>query len=143
MEENNILDPLNDCHLAALHHVFLSVINEKLELWQKAWARHSGVPKLLVCTTRSTPLQLWLTGQNNNAVGLESILISSWDTYGVEGLLDVNEDQPGGRRPVFLPLELTLNETCQAELNSKVWTKSNHGIDDYIKALDTIQRYNI
>ena len=40
MEENNILDPLNDFHLAALHHVFLSVINEKLELWRKAWARH-------------------------------------------------------------------------------------------------------
>ena len=137
MEENNILDPLNDCHLTALHHVFLSVINEKLEVWRKAWARHR------MRTTRSTPMQLWLTGQNNNAVGLDSIPTSSWDTYGVEGLLDINEDQPEGGRPMFPPLVLTLNETCQAELNSQEWTKSNHGIDDYIKALNTIQRYEI
>ena len=34
MEDEGILDPLNDFHVAALHYVFLSKINEKLQLWR-------------------------------------------------------------------------------------------------------------
>ena len=37
MEEEEILDPLNDVHIAVLHHVFLSKIQEKLYMWNKAW----------------------------------------------------------------------------------------------------------
>ena len=40
MEEEDILDPLNESHLAALHYVFLPLVNEKLNLWKTAWAHH-------------------------------------------------------------------------------------------------------
>ncbi|CAB4006103.1 Gastrula zinc finger, partial [Paramuricea clavata] len=40
MEEEDILDPLNELHLAALHHVFVPLINEKLTVWKIAWAHH-------------------------------------------------------------------------------------------------------
>ena len=32
MEQQNILDPLNDSHIASLHYTFLSKINEKLDI---------------------------------------------------------------------------------------------------------------
>ena len=40
MEDEGILDPLNDMHIAALHHVFLAKINDKLKLWMDAWSDH-------------------------------------------------------------------------------------------------------
>ena len=35
MEDKCISDPFNDLHIAAIHHVYLPKINEKLELWRK------------------------------------------------------------------------------------------------------------
>ena len=135
MEEEDILDPLNELHLAALHHVFVSLINEKLTVWKIAWAHHR------MRTTRSTPAQLWLTGQVNNPVGLEAIPTPIEDP---DGELDEgNEEQSDGDRPVVLPLLSGLPEDCCTELNSQTWTKSNHGIDDYVKALDIIRRHDV
>ena len=51
------MDPLNLICIAALHHVFLPRINKKLELWMTAWANHK------MCTTRTSPLHLWLSSQ--------------------------------------------------------------------------------
>ena len=69
MEEEHILDPLNELHLAALHHIFVALINEKLGVWKTAWSHHR------MRTTRSTPAQLWLTGQVNNPVGLDAAVV--------------------------------------------------------------------
>ena len=55
MEEEGILDPL-----AALHVVFVPLVNTKLSIWQSAWAHHQ------IRTVRATPAQLWLSGQINN-----------------------------------------------------------------------------
>jgi len=51
MEENEILDPLSDLDIAALHFVFLPLINEKLNTWHHAWSRHR------VRTIRSSPIR--------------------------------------------------------------------------------------
>ncbi|KAK3582128.1 hypothetical protein CHS0354_017239 [Potamilus streckersoni] len=40
MEDEGILDPLNDIHIAALHSTFLPKINDKLDIWKEAWVRH-------------------------------------------------------------------------------------------------------
>ena len=40
LEDQNFLDPINDKHIAALHHVFMNEINNKLKLWQRAWSYH-------------------------------------------------------------------------------------------------------
>ncbi|KAH3710299.1 hypothetical protein DPMN_069774 [Dreissena polymorpha] len=40
MEEESILDPLDERHIYALHFVFLSNINHKLDTWNEAWANH-------------------------------------------------------------------------------------------------------
>ena len=38
--EDEGLDPLNEIHLAALHHIYLPLINEKLKVWSRARSRH-------------------------------------------------------------------------------------------------------
>ena len=53
-------------------------------------------------TTRLTPAQLWLSGQVNNPVGLEATLTPIEDPDGE--LIEGNEEQSDGDRPVFLPL---------------------------------------
>lgn len=133
MEEEDILDPLNESHLAALNYVFLPLVNEKLNLWKTAWAHHR------IRTTGSTPAQLWLTGQINNPVGLDSTLLPVQDPCDLSG----NEEQSEGERPVFPPLLPALTEGCLNDLNSETWTASNHGIDGYLKALDIIRRHEI
>ena len=109
MEDKQILDPLSDIHLAALHFVYLPKINEKLRTWQKAWSRHR------IRTVRSSPFRLWLAGQIQDPVGPE---VSTLDlnNYGVEGIVN---DDPDNRdcRPVFCSLATeTDDEQCKTEL---------------------------
>ena len=85
MEDKGILDPFNDLHIAALHHVYLPKINEKLELWRNAWSRHR------VRTMKSSPLRVWVAVQLQNPVGIESD-IANVEHYGVEGILHEERD---------------------------------------------------
>jgi hypothetical protein len=54
-----------------------------------------------------------------------------------------NEEQLQGDRPVFFALLPGLPDVCLNELDSQTWSAANHGIDDYVKALDIIRRHNI
>ena len=53
MEENAILDFFNEIDLAALHYVYIPLINEKLDAWHHAWSKHR------ICTVKSSLLRLW------------------------------------------------------------------------------------
>ena len=37
MEDEGLLDPPNEIHLVALHHIYLPLINEKLKVWIREW----------------------------------------------------------------------------------------------------------
>lgn len=139
MEEEDILDILNESHLMALHFVFIPLVNKKLNLWHAAWAHHR------MRTTRSTPAQMWLTGQLNNPMGLDStpIPVQDRDDDSDDDPDNGNEEQLQGDRPVFLALLPGLPDACLNELDSQTWSAANHGIDDYVKALDIIRRHNI
>ena len=90
MEECGVLDPLNDNHIAALHFVYLSKINEKIIIWNNAWANHR------MRTTKTSPLKLWVSGQMQNPLGIE-LSNDELEFYGVEG----NIVGPGDTRPMF------------------------------------------
>ena len=99
MEEQGILGLLNHLHIAALHHVFLPRINEKLELWRNAWAKHR------IKTVRSCPLRLWTARHLQNPVGTD---VSSCDLeyYDVAGVMQdessVMVDQYLFSQPTYL-----------------------------------------
>ena len=81
MEDQGILDPLNNIDIAALHHVYLLGVNEKLALWRNAWSRHRAR------TIRSSPLRLWVARQLQNAVGIGPDVSVDIEYYSVEGVL--------------------------------------------------------
>ena len=131
MEDNQILDPLSDVHLAALHFIYLPTINEKLKIWQNAWSRHR------IRTIRSSPLRLWLAGQMQDPG--PDVTMLDLNNYGVEGI--VTDDEVRDNRPVFCPLVIEIDEPCKTELYSKTYTSFNHGIEDFQTAAEVTQRY--
>ena len=80
MEQELILDPLNGCNLAALHFVFIPLINEKLDVWRHAWSKHR------LRTAKSSPVRLWVSRQMNCLVE-NYILPSELEMYDVEGVI--------------------------------------------------------
>ncbi|KAJ7380779.1 hypothetical protein OS493_007159 [Desmophyllum pertusum] len=133
MEDEGILDHLNDLHLAALHHVYLSKIQEKLDIWNRAWSQHR------MRTTRSSPIRMWVAGQLQNPVGIE-LRGEAIPSSGVEGFID-DEAEDGSGRPIFDPPSFQLSDNCREQLSIEIpatWISPNFGIDLYLKALDII-----
>lgn len=131
MEDIGILDVLNKDHIFALHHVFLNKINEKLQLWRKAWGSHR------IRTVNSSPVRLFAAGMINNPVDLP---VGDLEGYGVEGTVN-NEDDNEDTRPVFNAPLVTVNQRHQDQLNLRCpadWSSENHGLDIYRRAIEII-----
>ena len=134
LEDQNLLDPLNYQHVAALHHAYLSEINRKLQTWRKAWANHR------MRTARSSPLRLWIAGQVQNPVGL-NLSVDKGQEYGVEGVVDPSEDLEEIGRPIFSPPLLELSDNCKLELDYIEPSTTNYRIENYLLALEIIKRH--
>jgi hypothetical protein len=135
LEDENLLDPLNINHIAALHHTYLHEINNKLQIWQRAWANHR------MRTIKTSPLRLWIAGQAQNPVGLDTPL-HDLNQYGVKGNIDDESDENEEGRPIFSPPVVEFDERCLAELNAVVPNPSNHWIDQFMTNLEIITRHS-
>ena len=136
MEDEGFLDPLNEIHLAALHFVYLPVINEKLKIWSSAWSRHR------MRTTRSSPIRLWVSGQLQNPLGIE-LVGSATEYYGVEGIIDNSSEGEDDSRPILESLSIFLTDQCKSHLASQVpspWWSENYGVEHYLKAVEIIMQ---
>ena len=137
MEEQGYLDPLNDYHLTALHFVFLSRINEKICVWNNAWASHR------MRTIKTSPLKLWISGQMLNPVGIE-LGNEELEFYGVEGPLDGPDE---GTRPIFSAPNRLNNELVHrlhdlvVESDHETEHNKTHGIALYLKVLDVVTNF--
>ena len=134
MEDRGILDPINPIHLATLHYIFIQEINRKLEIWRNAWAGHR------LRTVKSSPLNLWQSGQLQNPVGLEDG--ANLQNYGVEGFVDQN-DVEDGERPIFASLANLINEQCREIVTRElIRDGENFGINDYLRCLEIVEMHN-
>jgi len=88
MEDENMIDHLNDIHIAALHFTFLAKINEKLNIWREVWAGHR------MRTVHSSNRPLWVSGQLQHPTGIS---VSNLEHYGTEG--NINK-RPRGPVPL-------------------------------------------
>ena len=131
MEDERFLNPLDDAHLAALHYVFLPMINSQLKEWKQAWSTHR------IRTARSSPLRMWVAGQLQNPTGIE-LTSDEINNYGQKG--NVKETIEDGDRPIFPPLSSLVPENCRHnELGEQM--SSNFGIDKYVRALDIVKQF--
>lgn len=134
MEDQGILNPLLDSNIAALHYVFMDAINNKLQIWSRAWCHHR------LRTTKSSPLQLWIAGQYQSPQGIY-LSPDQAENYGVEG--NASESENEGGRPVF-SLPNTITQDCMLELENQMNTVSfeeNYGIAAYLKAAAIINEH--
>ena len=60
MEDNELLDPFNEIDIAALHYIFIPLINNKLDAWRHAWSKHR------IQTIKTSTIHLWILGQINS-----------------------------------------------------------------------------
>ena len=138
MEDNGILDPLNENHIYALHYVFCDKINEKLEIWKMAWARHR------LRTARSSPLRLFTSESMNCPVELPPPHSLPETEELVNDDINLNIADIDDTRPSLNPLNSQISHECQEDLERNCprnWVSDNHGIDIYLKAVEIIQRH--
>ena len=136
MEDSDILDPLNDTHLAALHYVFLPQISKKMKIWCKAWSTHR------IRTVKSSPIKLWVSGQFKNPVGLAPVEVD--DFYGIEG---IESEQAENERPIYVAPTQGIITGCIDQLNQSInheeSMNENYGINTYLTVLDIIEQFEI
>ncbi|CAC5359835.1 unnamed protein product [Mytilus coruscus] len=132
MEDQDILDPFNLQHLAALHFIYIGEINRRLQLWTTAWAGHR------MHTVKSSPLILWSSGQLQNPVGIQ-LSETELLEYGLKGHINLNNTEEGDR-PIFAPISHLINEQSRQALREVNRTHENFGINDYLKCLEIITR---
>ena len=133
MEDSEILDPMNDIHIAALHYVYLPKINEKLLIWQHAWSRHR------MRTTKSSPIRLWMAGQLQNPTGI-ALDNDAIQYFGTDGQVNEDNDLFEESRPIFEGPP-SVSEQCLQILSDEIpnmWASHNHGIDVYQHAVQII-----
>ena len=129
-EENGILDPFNEVHIAALYFTFILLINEKLDPWQHAWSKHR------IRTIKTSPFRVWVASQIN--CPLDDMSKDQLRNFGVEGILT---DEEVDEKPIITsPIDI-LTEIVLTQLNAEVSFESkpeNYGINNLIKVKEII-----
>lgn len=60
MEDMNLLDPADEVDLTALHHVFLPIVEDRMEKFRQSFIQHK-----IRTENNKTPLQLWQSRIND------------------------------------------------------------------------------
>lgn len=136
MEDDGILDPLDDLQIAALHYTYIPFINQKLKIWQDAWAGHR------MRTTKSSPKALWTSGHIQNPTGIDFVNAE----YGTEGFgINSNDHDDVDGRPIITSVsDSMITSACKHQLDQEItssWNSTNFGIDVYLKVLDIIKNH--
>ena len=84
MEDNELLDPFNEIGIAALHYIFIPLLNNKLDAWRHAQSKHR------IRTIKTSPIRLWISGQINYPT--DDLTEDEVLNLGVEGLI-AEDDQ--------------------------------------------------
>ena len=133
MEYNDLLDPVNEKHMFALHYVFLPRINKAIEDFRNAWNHHG------VRTERGmTPNQLFTMGmlqlKHSGLTAMDFFNIVD-ESYGVEEDGLVPEDDEGVEVPRNT---LQLSEQQLSELQEAIdplADSEDYGISIYTTTL--------
>ena len=139
MKDEEIIDPYNEFDLAALHSGFLSLINDKLDTWRKAWYKHR------MRTIKTSPIRLWVPGQINSTLG-DDLNPEQLLHYGVEGIVDsIGNEIADNDRPIFCSSAAeVITEGVLSTLQREVSFQShpeNCLIESFIKAKITIKEH--
>ena len=119
LEQHDMLDPINDVHIFALHYVFLPRINRALKEFMSYWNHHG-----IRTQSGMSPHQLFTTGMlrlRNSGLTAMDCFDSVNESYGdeEEGLVGDDEDdcEDGVTVP---PLSIDLSDEQMQQLRDQV-----------------------
>ena len=141
MEEQNILNPDDEVHLAILHRIYVPRINHALLEFEQEWAFHP-----LSSSNNRSPRQLWFMGMqnliSNDPNSLEEAQIGGWNEYGIDEeapIPDINTNNNIVPRSFVRFCELHEREFWQ--LINPLSNDENEGINLYTQALSLCDNY--
>ena len=138
METLELLDPLNDVHLFALHQTFLPRINRSLSKFQEGWNNHA-----MSSAKNLSPIQLFTTGIAKLHAADQiaaDFFLSVQDDFGIDynGPVPVEDCNDG----VVVPrIDVTLSaDTYEVLQTVNVLRESyNLGVDIYEEVVQIVQ----
>lgn len=140
LESQQLLDPLNEIHLYALHYVYLPRIGRALDIFREGWNHHS-----IRTENNVTPHQLYARGTlSMHSSGLSALdfLGDVDETYGVD---DVDDAETVEAETVTVPESiLTISNATLQELAQRVnplAESDNYGIDFYQEAVEVLTNH--
>ena len=141
LEHNDLLDPIDEVHLFAIHYIFLPRINKSLGLFQEAWNFHG-----LRTERGKTPSQLFIGGALNlRHSGLTALDLFEpvAEDYGVveDGGAPDDIDGVSVPRVAITLTEDQLSELC--ETVNPLDESSDYGISLYIQTVQVLRSWNI
>ena len=138
MEHHNLLNPVNDLHIYALHYVYIPRINRSLEQFKVSWNNHG------IRTERGrTPNQLFTEGalrlRNSGQVAVD-FCDNLDELYGVDFEEDIIPHNGPGDDGVVIPVNrLNLTDEQVEELKANIdplADSDDHGLDIFQQTLD-------
>ncbi len=141
LEYNDLLDPIDEVHIFAVHYVFLPRINRALEQFRGAWNSHS-----LRTEKGHTPNQLFTAGSlrlRNSGLSAVDFFESVDDNYGME------EDgaAPDDNEMIVVPqVRVQLTEEQLAELLETInpsQESTDYGISMYMQTVELLKSWNL
>ena len=137
MEDHDLLDPLNEVHIFALHYIFIPRINHSLLFFQNGWNHHA-----IRTANHQSPYQMFVQG----SLHLHSSRLTAMDFfdtvdefYGTEGVEVSTEES---RAIVTVPetrIRLLNEQLLQLSNTVDPLEKSdNYGIDLYLAVLELL-----
>ena len=141
LEQNDLLNPITEEHLLALHYIFLPRINRALKQFQAAWNDHG------VRTERGqTPNQLFTAGalrlRNSGLPALDFFQTVPEDYgYEEEGTAPIEDDE-GGIEVRPLRIRLTGDQISELQANiNPLENSDDYGISLYLGTLQIIHSW--
>ena len=137
MEHHDLLDPIDEVHLYALHYVYMLRVNRSIQLFKEAWNNHG-----IRTEQGMTPNQLFASG----ALQLRESGLSAVDFF--DDVTDIYGSEETGSGPadsegVAIPsLNIQLTEMQLDELHQTVDLLSDSndfGIDLYLRTVTYVQ----
>ena len=139
MEHNNLLNPIDDLHLFALHYVYIPRINRALDQFMLSWNNHG------VRTERGrTPNQLFTEGalrlRNSGQIAVD-FFDNANELYGVDFEDNsIPEERDSEDAGIVIPtIQVNLDDDQIEELKATIdplASSDDHGLDIYQRTLD-------
>ena len=141
LEQQDLLDPLNNLHLWALHFVYLPRINRSLKEFILSWNNH---PMRTTC--HKSPQQLYTAGslllQNSNIEAFDSAE-DVHDNYGIDPTYISSTPNSELVDVPVNPVKFSQTDLQTLQLNvNPLGASDNYGIDYYEQCLQIISTFN-